>query len=126
MRFVLSSFTHRPHFDDAHAVYQILGVITDSELSMASHINHLCQSLHYHLRHIGKIRCYLSRSSTEQLVHSLVSCRLDYGSALLYEVPSTQLNRLQNVQNTAARIVTSSSKFSHITPVAMSLHWLPV
>ncbi len=103
-----------------------LGVMTDPELSMASHISRLFQSLHYHLRNIGKIRCYLSRSSTEQLIHSWVSCRLDYGNALLYGVPSIQLNRLQKIQNTAARIVTRSSKFSHITPVLRSLHWLPV
>ena len=66
------------------SIVRNLGVMTDPELSMASHINRLCQSLHYHLRNIGKIRCYLSRSSTEQLIHSLVSCHLDYGNALLY------------------------------------------
>ncbi len=72
-----------------------LGVMTDPEVSMARHINRLCQSLHYHLCNIGKIRCYLSRSSTEQLIHSLVSGRLDYGNALLYGVPPIQINRLQ-------------------------------
>ncbi len=101
--------------------------MTDPELSMASHISRLCQSLHYHLRNIGKIGCYLSRSSTEQLIHSLVSCRLDYVNALIYRVPSIQLTAKSPVlQNTAARIVTRSSKFSHITPVLRSLHRLPV
>ena len=32
----------------------------------------------------------------------------------------------QRVQNTAARIVTSASKYEHITPVLADLHWLPV
>ena len=46
-----------------------LGVMNDPELSMASHINHLCQFLHYHLRNIGEVHCHLSRSSTRQLIN---------------------------------------------------------
>jgi len=37
-----------------------------------------------------------------------------------------QLQRLQYVQNTAARVVLQVSKFQHITPVLCELHWLPV
>ena len=37
-----------------------------------------------------------------------------------------QLKKLQHVQNTAARIVTQTRKFDHITPVLFDLHWLPV
>src|SRR4029434_10653544 len=36
------------------------------------------------------------------------------------------LNKLQLIQNAAARIVTRTSKCNHITPVLKSLHWLPV
>ena len=36
------------------------------------------------------------------------------------------ISRLQFVQNTAARIVTVTKKFDHITPVLIQLHWLPV
>ena len=37
-----------------------------------------------------------------------------------------QLKKLQYVQNIAARIITQSRKFDHITPVLSDLHWLPV
>ena len=37
-----------------------------------------------------------------------------------------QLKKLQYVQNTAARIITRTRKFDHITPVLCDLHWLPV
>ena len=33
---------------------------------------------------------------------------------------------MQRVQNTAARLVTCSSKYDHITPLLQQLHWLPV
>ena len=36
------------------------------------------------------------------------------------------ISSLQSVQNTAARIVTLTKKFDHITPVLIQLHWLPV
>ena len=38
----------------------------------------------------------------------------------------TWINRLQLIQNTAARVLTKSRKYDHITPVLASLHWLPV
>ena len=36
------------------------------------------------------------------------------------------ISSLQSVQNTAARVVTVTKKFDHITPVLIQLHWLPV
>ena len=46
--------------------------------------------------------------------------------ALLYGLPKGQLQKLQRVQNAAARLVTNTRKYAHITPVLKSLHWLPV
>ena len=37
-----------------------------------------------------------------------------------------ELRRLQLVQNSLCRVVTRSSKFSHITPQLKKVHWLPV
>ena len=36
------------------------------------------------------------------------------------------INQLQIAQNSAARLLTSSKRSNHITPVLASLHWLPV
>ena len=36
------------------------------------------------------------------------------------------MKKLQYVQNTAARIITRTRKFDHITPVLSDLRWLPV
>ena len=69
---------------------------------------------------------YLTRSATEKLVHSLISSRLDFGNGLLYNLPNSQIGQLQKLQNAAARVVSLSSKRSHITPILKTLHWLPV
>ena len=41
-------------------------------------------------------------------------------------MPKFLIERLQNVQNSAARMIKRSRKYEHITPVLKQLHWLPV
>ena len=60
------------------------------------------------------------------LANALVSSRLDYCNLLFLSLTDSELRRLQLVQNSLCRIVTRSSKFSHITPQLKKLHWLPV
>ena len=47
-------------------------------------------------------------------------------NSALWGIPAVQLNRLQKLQNSAARIVTGTRKSEHITPVLRDLHWLPM
>ena len=51
---------------------------------------------------------------------------LNLVKSLLYGIPQTALQRLQKVQNCAARLITRTRKYEHITPVLQRLHWLPV
>ena len=108
------------------SVAKNLGVRLDSSLSMSTHINKLCSAAFYHPRNIKRIRKYLSRESAAILVHAFISSRLDCCNSLLYGLPAYQLNKLQRVQNAAARIIRRLPKFCHITPVLRELHWLPV
>ena len=103
-----------------------LGVMLDSRMSMSNQISSICKSVRYQLRNIGFIRKYFTRSATEKLVHSLISSRLDFGNGLLYNLPNLHITRLQKLQNAAARIVSLTSKRSHVTPVLQNLHWSPV
>ena len=57
---------------------------------------------------------------------SLHLCRLDYCNSLLYGIDDRLLQRLQSVQNAAARLVTGARRSDHIRPVLRQLHWLPV
>ena len=47
-------------------------------------------------------------------------------SYYLLQYMFTTNSRLQLVQNRAARIVTFTKKYEHITPSLIDLHWLPV
>ena len=46
--------------------------------------------------------------------------------ALLYGLPASVIQRLQRIQNTAARVATRRKKHDHITPTLETLHWLPI
>ena len=45
---------------------------------------------------------------------------------LMYGLPRQTVFQLQRVQNSAARHITPTRKFDHISPVLRQLHWLPV
>ncbi len=103
-----------------------LGVTFDEGMTMKPHINAVCKSGYYHLRNISRIRKCLNNVSCVTLVHAFISSRLDYCNALLAGLPQCDINKLQLLQNAAARVITYTRKFDHITPVLYSLHWLPV
>ncbi|XP_051759449.1 uncharacterized protein LOC127517607 [Ctenopharyngodon idella] len=64
--------------------------------------------------------------NAEQLVHAFMTSRLDYCNALLGGCSARLINKLQLVQNAAARVLTRTRKYDHISPVLSTLHWLPV
>ena len=77
-------------------------------------------------KYVSHIRRYLTSDATTYVVNSLITSRLDYCNVLLNGMPNTVMEKTQNVQNTAARIITRTSRYSHITPVLKELHWVPV
>ena len=93
---------------------------------MSTHIATTCRSVYMHLRNIHSIRKSLSCKVAASVVHSYIMSRIDYGNALLFKSSSYQLAKLQRAQNSAARVLSGTSRYSHITPVLKSLHWLPV
>ena len=103
-----------------------LGVIFDKNMNMNDHISSICKATNHQLYKIGRIRNFLDLPTTKLLMNSLVTSRLDYCNSLLYNLPSYQINRLQKIQNKAARIVTKTRIHTHITPVLKELHWLPI
>ena len=86
----------------------------------------VCKSALFHLWNIAKIRMYLTFESTKTLVHAYVTYRLDNCNSLLLGSPKYMIQKLQRVQNCAARIVAGQPRAAHICPVLKELHWLPI
>jgi hypothetical protein len=104
-----------------------LGVWFDSNMSMDdTHVSRICAKAFFGLYKIRQIHKYLSADVTKTLVHAYVTSHLDYGNSLLVGISGKNIQRLQSVLNSAARVVCLSPKFDHITPHLTELHWLPV
>ena len=97
-----------------------------SNLSMSQHISNTCKAAYIQIRHISSIRHLLTTQATQTLVCSLVLSRLDYCNFLLSGCPQYLLDKLQKVQNAAARLVYKAKKSDHIHLILETLHWLPV
>ena len=103
-----------------------LGVIFDTHMSMNAHVRSLCSSLTFHLRNITRIRRFLDVDTCHLVVRSLILSRLDYGNSLFLGCSKSNIQRLQRIQNWAAKLVCQALKYDHATPYLNKLHWLPV
>ena len=103
-----------------------LGVMLDDHFAMDTHTSNKCCSTYFHIRNIGAIRDLLTPSAAAQLVHSLLTSRIDYCNVLLLGVPGYKIKCLQIMHNIAARIVARPPRYHDIDEVLQSLHWLPV
>ena len=103
-----------------------LGVFFDKHMNLKSHISSICSSASFALGNIGKIRKHLDRVTTERLVHAFVSSRLDNCNSLLFGLPLYQIERLQRIQSTAARIVPLFSTKEHFRPIVTALLYIIV
>ncbi len=103
-----------------------LGVIFGGQLTFKEHIAKTARSCRFALHNIRKIRPFLTEHAAQLLVQALVISRLDYCNALLAGLPSNTIKPLQMIQNAAARLVFNEPKRAHVTPLFVSLHWLPV
>ena len=60
-----------------------LGVLIDSQLTMADHIAAVCRSGFFQLRQLRSIRQSLTPAAVKTLVHAFISSRLDYCNQLV-------------------------------------------
>jgi hypothetical protein len=113
---------------EVHAVpvAKNIGVVMDQTLNMNEHVKSICKSSYMHLRNIAQIHKYLTEDAAAPMIHSFVTSKLDNLNALLYGLPDTVIHKLQLIQNHSAKVVVRKNKFDHVSPILISLHWLPI
>lgn len=103
-----------------------IGAYLDAQMNMRCHINNTIRACYCQLRAISQIRKFLSTEAAETLCHAFITSRIDNLNSLLYKIPKYQRQKIQRVQNSAARVTMKIRKTENITPVLKKLHWLPV
>ena len=59
---------------------------------------------------MGRIRKYITKENLKLLVNALVISRLDYCNSILYDLLKQELDKLQRIQNTAARLINETKR----------------
>ena len=86
---------------------------------MNTHVNKFCSAAFFHLFNIS---AFAGIYRKKQLRNSCMLSFLMICNSLLYGLMVKQLDKMQRLQDSAARL----SKFCQIAPVLVDLHWLPV
>ena len=95
-------------------------------MTLQKHITYICRSVSIHIRKINSIRRYLSDTAMRTLVQSIVIASLDYCNSVCIGLPMNRLQRLQLVQNSAARVISKTKRYTSIMPILNEIHWLPI
>ena len=101
-----------------------LGFILDKKLNYDKQVDKVCSSAFLQLRKIARNRKFLNENSCKTIINALVLSKLNFASTLYLDMTEKNLNRLQKVQNYAAKVITLARKYDHVTPLLHHLNWL--
>ena len=101
-----------------------LGVWFDSDFSFSCHVMKVCKACFASVRDLKRLRGHLTHEAALKAANALVGSRLDYCNSLFRGLSTLDLRKLQCVQNSLARFVANTTKYSHITPVRKPLLYI--
>ena len=107
-------------------VVKDLGVLLDTHLSYNQHITEIASKCLFKLYQINRIKHLLDRKTLLLVINSFVFSKLQYCSTVWSNTSSSNIDKLQKVQNFAGRIILGLRKYDHISDGLRSLKWLPI
>jgi len=84
-----------------------LGFIFDENLTFSDQISSLSKSCYSHICELRCIRPYLYSKTASTIAASIVHSKLDYCNSLYYNLPKSQINRLEQIQNCLLNVLIS-------------------
>ena len=82
-----------------------IAIFLDTGIDMSMQVACTCRAAYFQLHNIAKIRHCLAIDACKTIVHGLVTSKLDYENAMLYGINGRLLEKLQQVQNSTARVI---------------------
>ena len=102
------------------------GVLFDQHMNMETLVAGIRKASYFHIRNIKSLNSMFTHDALISLVNASITSRLDYCNSLLLGLSDKLVERLQLIQNIAARIITGYRKYDHIISIFKELHWLSV
>lgn len=109
-----------------HPTAKNLGFTFDRLLKCDAQVNSVIRSCNGSLRQIYRLRYFLSRSQLIMLCNAYILSKLDYANSLYFGIDTHLINRLQSVQNSAAKFIFGRNRFDHASDIISKLHWLRI
>ena len=105
-----------------------LGVYIDSTLSFEFQVQNVVMNCYSTIRHLSRIKFFLTTDQLNLLACTLVLSTLDYCNSLYYGLSAELIGKLQSVQNSAARLVCKVNGYDKVRSDELfhKLHWLKI
>ena len=104
-----------------------LGVYLDNYMTYDKHIDEIYKKTIGILMYLNRIKNKLTPEMRSSVVQSLALSHIYYCIKIWGTAGITQIQRMQKLQNFAAKIVNANArKFDHATPIINNLQWLKV
>ena len=103
-----------------------LGTYLDNGLSFKHHISTKCRVAMWNLQWLKPLRPSLTVQACTTLVLGLVMSYMDYVNSAFIGLPASDINKMQRVQNAAAKFVLNLKRIDSSTEALKTLHWLPI
>ena len=100
-----------------------LGIEIDDKLSWCNHIDKICKKVSSGIGMIKRMRPYVDVETLVVIYKSLVQCHFDYCSSVWDNVGITLAEKLQKLQNRAARVITHSTYDIRSHTLRQQLGW---
>ena len=103
-----------------------LGFHLTDDMRIDEHVPDICRKVYVDMQRISSIRHLLLIDAAKTLLSAFVFPKSDHCYSLFNGSPMYMLERLQKVQGSEAGLIFQYRKQNHISPLLMSLHWLPI
>ena len=100
-----------------------LGLIIDENLTWKSHIENVVKKVKSSLRILKKAKPYVNQQLLTNIYYAIVEPHFSYCSVVWDSIDKTLTDKLQKLQNRAARIITSAPYTRHTSDVLSDLKW---
>ena len=100
-----------------------IGVIIDETLSWAEHVNYISKKISSAIGALKRVRCFIDQATAAKIYKAIIEPHFNYCSPVFDGISQKLDDKLQKLQNRAARIVTRSSFDESAKPLLDMLGW---